>query len=137
LPSNFATTAPSPAEIAREFDDVFWPAYPVHESKKPALQAFRRARRRVSLEIIMAGVQRYTRRLREAGAPKAKWPQGWLNDERWNDEAPPPHAPPPPASHSGSGNHHGSNRARAAEAKPNAPRAGTAAFERMYREAGG
>ena len=135
LPSPSPSTSPTAAEIEREFEEVFWPAYPVHESKKPALQAFRRARRRVSLETIMAGVARYTRRLRQPDAPKAKWPQGWLNDERWNDAAPPSHAPPPPAAHSGGGNNN--NRARAVEAKPNAPRAGTAAFERMYREAGG
>lgn len=73
-------------DFKKEFEETFWPAYPVHEGKKPALAAFMKARAKASLEIIMAGVERYGHRLQQPNAPSPKWPQGWLNDERWNDE---------------------------------------------------
>jgi len=70
----------------REFETVFWPAYPVKSGKKPALGAFLKARERDTLEAIMAGVDRYKRTLALPNAPNPKMAQGWLNDERWKDE---------------------------------------------------
>lgn len=117
------TRALARQEIEREFNETFWPAFPVREGKKPALAAFAKARAKAPLETIMAGVGRYVQRLQQPNAPSPKWPQGWLNDERWNDEAPTKlfsngHAKPPP------------------ERKPLGPAVGSPEWREMRRQAG-
>lgn len=73
------------AEVKTEFETTFWPACWIKSGRKPALKAFAKARQRASLEDIMAGVKRYVAILAGPDPPKPKWPQGWLNDDRWTD----------------------------------------------------
>jgi hypothetical protein len=78
------------ATPARDFESEFaewWVIYPRKQAKAPALKAFVKARRKHSLETLMAGVRAYA--LLNAGGDKTKikLPAGWLNDERWEDEA--------------------------------------------------
>lgn len=82
------------AQIANEFEDQFWPAYPHKVDKPDARKAFENARlgRKVKgkpardpvpLETILAGVKRYV-----ATKPKERaWlnPATFLNQERWAD----------------------------------------------------
>jgi hypothetical protein len=75
-------------EAERLAFDEWWPHFPVHEGKKPAQYAFKAALAKASMAELIAGAQRYARRLKLPDAPQGKWPQGWLNDERWNDEWP-------------------------------------------------
>lgn len=74
-------------DIVAEFETTFWPNCWVKSGKKPALKAFVKARKRAPLEVIMAGVFRYKKILDGPDPPKPKWPQGWLNDDRWTDQA--------------------------------------------------
>lgn len=88
------------APLALEFDETFWPAYPLKRGKADALKAFLAARKRASLEIIIAGVRRYASE-RAGEDPKfTKHAQGWLSGDHWTDEPVPrrqpqqAHAPP-------------------------------------------
>lgn len=74
------------ASLRREFDEIFWPAYPRKAGKGDALKAFIKARGHTSLEIIMAGVRRYAQERAGEDAKFTKHPQGWLNGAHWNDE---------------------------------------------------
>ncbi|MEP6597912.1 MAG: hypothetical protein ABJB98_00500 [Actinomycetota bacterium] len=38
------------------------------------------------LAVILAGVRAYVAELAAQDAPRVKFAQGWLNDERWSDE---------------------------------------------------
>lgn len=66
-----------------EFDATFWPAYPRKDDKGHARKAFKSARRKVSLEVVMTGLASYEfspeRRLQPL-------PATWLNGERWDDQ---------------------------------------------------
>jgi uncharacterized protein YdaU (DUF1376 family) len=72
------------AELRCEFDGVFWPEYPNKVGKPKALASFVAARRKHSLETIMAGLRAYI-----AGKPpNREWlnPTTFLNQERYNDQ---------------------------------------------------
>lgn len=76
------------AEQAALFE-VFWVSWPVKQGKEPGKVAFAQALNRgAAFEDILAGVKRYTALLQRPDAPKPKYPQGWLNDSRWQDEIP-------------------------------------------------
>lgn len=69
----------------------FWDAFPMKSGKPAAYDAWRRAvnERRADPEVIIKAADRY--RDDPARDPKkTKYPQGWLNDERYNDAAPEP-----------------------------------------------
>jgi len=69
--------------LAREFAETFWPAYPHKVAKPAALKAFSKARKRASLETIMAGLERYANKTDDR-----HWANGatWLNNDRWEDQ---------------------------------------------------
>jgi hypothetical protein len=71
----------SPAAKA-EFETVFWPIYPNKVGKPDALKAFVRARERVDLETMMAGLRAYVSKTDDR-----PWcnPSTFLNQDRWND----------------------------------------------------
>ena len=71
-------------EYSEEFES-FWAEYPVKEGKRPASKAFAKAVKKVSFDELIAAVRRYSAWLKTTGT-KPKWAQGWLNDERWNDQ---------------------------------------------------
>jgi hypothetical protein len=87
-------------QIDREFADDFWPAYPLKRDRGHALKAYRAARKRASVDVIMAGVRRYAAE-RAGDDPKfTKYAQGWLNGDGWADEPRPssrPTATAPPS----------------------------------------
>lgn len=68
------------------FDD-WYAAYPKHEDRGHAEQAFVKARKIASLEELIAGAQRYVATVdrRENGRFIAL-PATWLNGQRWRDE---------------------------------------------------
>jgi hypothetical protein len=73
------------ADYAEEFND-FWSVYPLKKGKEPALKAFIKARRSgVPLEVLRAAAERYRGDVRGVEPAKVKWPQGWINDKRWQD----------------------------------------------------
>jgi hypothetical protein len=85
-----------PSTRAREeLFDEFWSVYPVKMGKPKAREAFVRALRRGTFEEILAGAQRY-RDDPNRDDRYTKWPQGWLNDDRWEDGALPARDQPKP-----------------------------------------
>ena len=70
-----------------EFHEIFWPAFPNKVGKPKALISFLKARKKDSLENIMAGLQRYV----TGKPPDRAWlnPTTFLNQERWNDQPAP------------------------------------------------
>lgn len=74
------------SEIDREFAEKFWPAYPRKVSKGQAEKAFRSARKKASLEEIVAGVERYAKARAGQDPQYTKHPSVWLNAKAWLDE---------------------------------------------------
>lgn len=71
---------------AQETDwfDEFWKVYPKKVGKPAAKRAWAKAVKKSPPEKIIARARRYG----EMADPQfTKNPQGWLNDERWNDDA--------------------------------------------------
>lgn len=73
-------------EFEREFDETFWPAYPLKVGKPNALKAFISARQRADLSAIMDGVKRYASERIGQDKKYTKQAQGWLNRDGWADE---------------------------------------------------
>jgi hypothetical protein len=76
---------PAP-DFTSEFSE-WWIIYPRKQGKAPALKAFIKARKKFPLKTLMDGVRAYA--LLNIGLDKTliKFPAGWLNDERWDDES--------------------------------------------------
>lgn len=74
-----------------ELFDEFWSAWPLKKGKQPARKAFEKAiKSGATLERILAGVTSYKAEIGPSPDwSKVKWPQGWLNDARWEDEPAP------------------------------------------------
>lgn len=93
-----AEEEPKKQDRTSEVFDRFWKEYPKKAGKPAALKAFTRAIKKTDPEIIISGARRYAAWLKSAKPgefrPTAKHPQGWLNDERWNDEEIKPAAKP-------------------------------------------
>lgn len=70
--------------------DEFWKVYPKKAGKPAAQKAWAKAIKRASAQTIIDGARRYAHWLSQAGPkefrPIPKFPQGWLNDDRWADE---------------------------------------------------
>jgi hypothetical protein len=71
--------------------DQFWEAWPLKKGKKDARLAFEKVvKSGVTLEQILAGVENYRREIGPTPDwSKVKYPQGWLNAARWEDEPAP------------------------------------------------
>jgi len=71
-----------PIVLPAEFE-AWWTGWPNKVGKKPAMAEYTRARRKVSAEVLTAGVESYVRN------KPAEWqwcgPARWLKDERWDD----------------------------------------------------
>lgn len=84
---------PSPAKpVSALYTDrfeAFWTEYPLHEAKAAGARAFAKAIRRASLAEILDGVARYKAVLAADPDRPVKQASGWLNDDRWLDDAPP------------------------------------------------
>lgn len=74
-------------DIPDEAFETFWKAYPKKVGKPSAKKNFARALRAgADAEAIIAGARAYAARMQGKEATYLKHPQGWLSDERWNDE---------------------------------------------------
>lgn len=73
------------------FESEFWPLYPKKKNKVKAKEAYDEARKKDTQSNIIAGVRAYRRewendpRTDDEKNRFIKWPQGWLNEERWRD----------------------------------------------------
>lgn len=72
--------------------DEFWSAYPRKDSKQTARKAFARAAKSHGPGKLIEEVQRWAGLWAGAGIEKRFIPHAatWLNQERWDDEPPPP-----------------------------------------------
>jgi hypothetical protein len=102
--------------LEREFHETFWPIYPNKVAKPAALKSFLKARKRASLETIMAGLERYANKTDDR-----HWANGstWLNNDRWEDQ--------PGTAQEGNGN--GRGRQSAPKDDPKSIRG---AFDRLF-----
>lgn len=82
-----------PESQGTSVDDLFerfWKVFPKKSGKPEAKKAFAKAIKRAPAEIIIQRAERYAAWLAEAGPgefrPNVKYPQGWLTNDRWNDE---------------------------------------------------
>jgi hypothetical protein len=85
-PSSFAPSQVMAAEDAAF--DKFWKTYQRTGPKKVAKECWTKARQKDSAENILAGLMAWVAYWNVPGASQMKWPQGWLNEERWNDVPP-------------------------------------------------
>jgi hypothetical protein len=70
----------------------FYQAFPLRKGPTAARKAFGKALAKTDLETLVAAAERY--RDDPTRSPEhTKWPQGWLNDERWLDESAAPERP--------------------------------------------
>lgn len=68
--------------------DLFWETYGKVGPRKVARRCWDKATRTVSPQIVQAGLERWVEYWLLPDSAKVKWPQGWLSDERWDDEPP-------------------------------------------------
>lgn len=90
------TTTQGNLECASEdLFDEFWRAFPRKEGKKPAKVAWDKAVRRSDPSKIVGAARAYADLCRSHGTPrtKVKMAQGWLNDDRFEDDLTPDPAP--------------------------------------------
>lgn len=94
---SFAQTRPSiepdPDEpekraVADAEFELFWATYGRIGPKKVARQCWNKALKKASADEIMTGLDRWVEYWQKPGAANVKWPQGWLNEERWTCEPP-------------------------------------------------
>lgn len=97
ITNNLSSSLRSDEKRAREaeFEETFWPRYPNKVGKPKAREEFHKARKRASLETIMAGLDRYV-----AKTDDRAWcnPATWLHQDRWDDQPalPPARGSPSP-----------------------------------------
>ena len=67
--------------------EEFWQIYPKHTGKKKAEQAFKKAVKKVSPDLIILKAKEYAEEIKKKWTEDKyiKRPQGWLNDERYLD----------------------------------------------------
>lgn len=68
--------------VPRDFV-TFWQHYPHKVGKRDAMKAFERARKRATIEVMLAGLTRYATKTDDR-----PWcnPATWLNQDRWADQ---------------------------------------------------
>jgi hypothetical protein len=89
-PPPAAARMPAPSSDADPDWCKFWDAYPLKVSKKDARTKYIAAlKKNTDPADIIAGAEAYRDRIQREGIPrdKIKHPDGWLNGERWKDEA--------------------------------------------------
>lgn len=83
--------------IEHEFENHFWPVYPRKAGKGQALKAYRAARKRAELDVILEGVRRYSSERSGEDPTFTRHGATWLNGQGWLDE---PASRSPPQSRS-------------------------------------
>jgi len=84
------------ANIDADFEE-FWTVWPRKVARKPAADVYRRLRKSVPAEVILAGARRYAAETVGRDAEHIAHAKSWLNAERWTDEAARPATPQAPA----------------------------------------
>ena len=94
IPKGTTTQGNLECAVQDSFEE-FWSAYPRRDGKKPARGAWEKAVKRSTPDVIIAAARAYAESCRASGTPrtKIKMAQGWLNDERYEDEVVPVAAP--------------------------------------------
>ena len=75
-------------EVVGEVEfEQFWAVYPKHSGKKKAKEAFKKALKKTTADIIIAKAKEYADEVKKKWTEDKyiKWAQGWLNDERYLD----------------------------------------------------
>jgi hypothetical protein len=85
IPSRPISNTPAP-DGADEFDK-WYALYPKKKAKGQARVAFKAARKKTSLEVLIAGVQRFAQENKGKDPQFLAYPATWLNGERWEDES--------------------------------------------------
>jgi len=80
-------------DFETEFEQQFWPIFPRRAGKGQALKAFKAARKRVELSLILDGARRYADERRGENPEYTKHPATWLNGQCWTDEPVPKFVP--------------------------------------------
>ena len=90
LGEHLQDNAPSQAIVPDPTIDFekFWAIYERTGPKKKARECWNRAITKAPSENILAGLIDWMAYWNTPGAASMKWPQGWLNEERWNDTPP-------------------------------------------------
>ncbi len=68
--------------------ELFWGTYRRTGPKKKAKECWLRAIKRDAPESIQAGLEAWVAYWDTPGSAQIKWPQGWLNEDRWQDTPP-------------------------------------------------
>ena len=77
-----------PQRLSDEDFAVFWKAYPRKESKVQARKAFAKADARLDMLLQALEAQKQTEQWRRDGGQFIPYASTWLNQRRWEDEAP-------------------------------------------------
>jgi hypothetical protein len=87
-----AETVDSPKQsrgvVVNDVFDTFWKAYPRKVNKPGALKAWKNKKLNDSIDIILAGLERWkaSRQWVKDGGQFIPHPATWINQERWNDD---------------------------------------------------
>lgn len=73
------------APYSKQFEE-WWKHWPVKRDKKRAYPAFEKALKRAKLADLIAGAVAYGKYLKAHPEQSPKFAEGWLNDDRWNDD---------------------------------------------------
>jgi uncharacterized protein YdaU (DUF1376 family) len=91
-PKKAAAKAADGDDLPEGFEE-FWALVTIKASKPKCVENFRKAVKAGADPLdIISGMRRYRDWLEALGqnAPRTKYPQGWLTEERWNDDLPDP-----------------------------------------------
>lgn len=89
-PSLEPSDEPSPSSRGSDEDfELFWVTYGRTGPKKVARQCWDKAVKKAGGPApIQAGLEKWVAYWKRPNAASVKWPQGWLNEERWKDDPP-------------------------------------------------
>lgn len=85
-PSDEPSSSCSPGDD--EAFELFWATYRRTGPKKKARECWLKARKKATAEDIQSGLEAWIAYWDMPNSANIKWPQGWLSEERWNDEPP-------------------------------------------------
>lgn len=86
--NSLSLSTAKPPRLSDEDFAVFWKAYPRKESKSQARKAFAKADARLDMLLQALEAQKQTEQWRRDGGQFIPYASTWLNQRRWEDEAP-------------------------------------------------
>jgi uncharacterized protein YdaU (DUF1376 family) len=85
LVSEAKKSEPKEDMIGREFEEQFWPLYPRKVDRKDALAAYRKARKKVSFEIIIAALTAFVSDVAGKDQQYIRHAARWINGQSWEN----------------------------------------------------